>query len=82
MNTSVFAPSSPEPMKRRTAMRGALLACALALASPPTAKAIPTNPDPAHTAAATPWTNVAIAVLNAAVDQHQHRGSVGFVVEK
>ncbi|HEX4961679.1 MAG TPA: matrixin family metalloprotease [Thermoanaerobaculia bacterium] len=35
--------------------------------------AIPTNPDPCHTAMCTPWANVAILVLNPASDGHQHR---------
>jgi hypothetical protein len=40
-----------------------------------TAHAIPTNPDPCHTAACTPWSNVAIAALNPATDAHQHRNA-------
>lgn len=34
--------------------------------------AIPTNPDPLHSAAATPWSSVPIGVLNQATDAHQH----------
>ena len=34
--------------------------------------AIPTNPDPIHTAAATPWPNPLPGGFNPAVDRHQH----------
>lgn len=37
------------------------------------AQALPTNPDPCHTAPCTPWSQVAIAVLAPASDGHQHR---------
>jgi len=47
-----------------------LLIVAALAASP--ARAIPTNPDPLHTAAATPWSSVLIGALNPATDQHQH----------
>jgi hypothetical protein len=48
-----------------------LLAAAGILASG-AALAIPSNPDPFHTLAATPWSSVAIGVLAPGVNQHQH----------
>lgn len=50
--------------------RMALLAAGL-LAVAVAAHAIPTNPDPCHTAACTPWSNV--AMFNPGIDGHQHR---------
>ena len=38
------------------------------------AEALPTNPDPCHTAACTPWMNV-VAGFNPASDGHQHRNA-------
>src|SRR6188768_826010 len=45
--------------------------CAVALFAAP-AFAIPTNPDPIHTPAATPWPNPLPLGFNPAVDVHQH----------
>lgn len=49
-----------------------LCAIVAAVGSAAPALAIPTNPDPLHTAAATPWSSVPIGALNAATDAHQH----------
>jgi hypothetical protein len=37
--------------------------------------AIPTSPDPCHTAPCTPWADIPIALLDPAIDQHQHRNA-------
>jgi len=54
----------------------ALFALAGFLATSGAALAIPTNPDPCHTANCTPWSNVPIVGLMPASDGHQHRNAM------
>jgi hypothetical protein len=51
--------------------RGVAILCLVLLASAP-AGAIPTNPDPIHTQAATPWPNPLPGGFNPATTMHQH----------
>ncbi len=53
----------------------ALLAAAGLLLAVGGARALPTAPDPCHTAACTPWSQVPIAGLLPASDGHQHRNT-------
>ncbi len=52
---------------------GILALLVLGLLGAGAAWALPTNPDPCHTAPCTPWSQVPIAGLNPASDGHQHR---------